>query len=288
MRHVGSGQHATVALQPCPALSHQVSAAVHTPHSPAGASNVSTSGDAVSPLLDSSSMPGIATHQQAACLQSASSTGQQPGRISSILGFHHSTASDMPYQQQQDRFLLDHRIHWQTAAATAGAAAEPAGSTAAVPQLATVLHNSSAPINILRHSSSSVSASSDVENTQVADARYVQAEQTHKAVPGCLGQDSRAVTGTLGLPGTSPSIFTSSELPNARKGVVLLDLSTPTCTSWEFEAVMVLLNGHWPARGLLSGRWPPHPSPQPQTPDTVLSDSLPEFPSGKQTFSAGP
>lgn len=26
---------------------------------------------------------------------------------------------------------------------------------------------------------------------------------------------------------------------------------------WRFEAVLVLLSGHWPPRGLLSGCWPP-------------------------------
>lgn len=49
--------------------------------------------------------------------------------------------------------------------------------------------------------------------------------------------------------------------PGSRKGAVLLDASllwAPGAgTRWEFEAVVVLLGGRWPARGLLSGRWPP-------------------------------
>ena len=61
---------------------------------------------------------------------------------------------------------------------------------------------------------------------------------------------------------------------------MLLDMTMHTRTVWEFEAVIVLLNGHWPARGLLSGRWPP----KPDTPDTVLStSSLSESPLGDST-----
>lgn len=41
------------------------------------------------------------------------------------------------------------------------------------------------------------------------------------------------------------------------KGAVLLDAAAAPCTYWEFEALLVLLGGHWPARGLLSGCWPP-------------------------------
>ena len=59
--------------------------------------------------------------------------------------------------------------------------------------------------------------------------------------------------------------------------MVLLDTAMHTRTVWQFEAVIVLLNGHWPPRGLLSGRWPP----KPDTPDTVLStSSLSESPLG--------
>ena len=37
------------------------------------------------------------------------------------------------------------------------------------------------------------------------------------------------------------------------QGAVLLDAAMQPRTVWEFEAVMVLLSGHWPPRGLLSG-----------------------------------
>eukprot|EP00775_Hariotina_reticulata_P008727 gene8727-8908_t len=40
-------------------------------------------------------------------------------------------------------------------------------------------------------------------------------------------------------------------------GAVLLDTAVAPHTYWEFEALLVLLGGHWPARGLLSGCWPP-------------------------------
>ena len=39
----------------------------------------------------------------------------------------------------------------------------------------------------------------------------------------------------------------------AAQGAVLLHEALRPRTVWEFEAVMVLLSGHWPARGLLSG-----------------------------------
>jgi len=38
---------------------------------------------------------------------------------------------------------------------------------------------------------------------------------------------------------------------------VLLDAAWRPRTVWRFEAVLVLLGGAWPPRGLLSGRWPP-------------------------------
>ena len=38
---------------------------------------------------------------------------------------------------------------------------------------------------------------------------------------------------------------------------MLLDAEWRPRTVWRFEAVLVLLGGNWPPRGLLSGRWPP-------------------------------
>eukprot|EP00798_Chlamydomonas_sp_ICE-L_P006226 gene6226-2843_t len=45
--------------------------------------------------------------------------------------------------------------------------------------------------------------------------------------------------------------------PRSRKGAVLLDAAARPAAMWVFEAIFVLLGGHWPARGLLTGRWPP-------------------------------
>ena len=38
---------------------------------------------------------------------------------------------------------------------------------------------------------------------------------------------------------------------------MLLDKGLDPVAVWQFEAVMVLLSGFWPPRGLLSGGWPP-------------------------------
>ncbi|KAK9815416.1 hypothetical protein WJX72_003287 [[Myrmecia] bisecta] len=58
--------------------------------------------------------------------------------------------------------------------------------------------------------------------------------------------------------GSAPSMVAwACSPPNSRKGAVLLDLAMQPRTVWQFEAVLVLLSGHWPPRGLLSGRWPP-------------------------------
>ena len=46
------------------------------------------------------------------------------------------------------------------------------------------------------------------------------------------------------------------------QGLVLLDPSFHPRASWELTAVLVLLSGHWPARGLLSGKWPLTPDSQ--------------------------
>lgn len=68
---------------------------------------------------------------------------------------------------------------------------------------------------------------------------------------------------SLSVPlGCSPSSCRS-------KGSVLLDAAAAPCTYWEFEALLVLLGGHWPARGLVSGCWPPA---EPEGTDPVSVD----------------
>jgi hypothetical protein len=57
-------------------------------------------------------------------------------------------------------------------------------------------------------------------------------------------------SGSEQLLGCSPSRWRT-------KGSVLLDAAAAPHTYWEFEALLVLLGGFWPARGLLSGSWPP-------------------------------
>ncbi|GMH38330.1 hypothetical protein BSKO_06214 [Bryopsis sp. KO-2023] len=74
---------------------------------------------------------------------------------------------------------------------------------------------------------------------------------TQSEVDGkCLGM---SMSSQRGCPIPAPPSPTTSSL----KGTVLLDSALSMVTVWEFDAVMVLLGGHWPARGLLSGKWPP-------------------------------
>lgn len=80
---------------------------------------------------------------------------------------------------------------------------------------------------------------------------------------------------SLGVPpsplGTSPG--------NWRKGAVLLSHAYQPRTYWSFEALLVLLGGHWPPRGLLSGGWPPSceqepPTPTATTPGASVAEAL--------------
>ena len=46
-------------------------------------------------------------------------------------------------------------------------------------------------------------------------------------------------------------------IPKVRKGTVLLDERAQPHATSHFRAYMILTNGQWPARGLVSGCWPP-------------------------------
>ncbi|KAL4451725.1 hypothetical protein ABPG75_007387 [Micractinium tetrahymenae] len=96
-------------------------------------------------------------------------------------------------------------------------------------------------------------------------------------------QQQQQSLGSLGLEhrwGSSPLLTASSgPAPRPRKGSVLLDPSLEPQACTEFEAVLVLLGGHWPARGLLSGCYPPEgecdePDPHLSPAGTPLARSL--------------
>lgn len=171
------------------------------------------------------------------------------GLMSQALNRQSQMAERRPWQQQQDPYVLDHRIHHkageecsqqQQQLAAATAMARPACSLA-----------SDAPVLM-------------PSMTKSATTQSVRTPVPMSASQSVAG----AVSSSPTLAGPAP--------PNARKGMVLLDAAMHTRTVWQFQAVIVLLNGHWPPRGLLSGRWPPKPN----TPDTVLSTSLPDSPLG--------
>lgn len=65
------------------------------------------------------------------------------------------------------------------------------------------------------------------------------------------------------------------------QGTVLLDVSLRPSAVWQFEAVMVLLSGFWPPRGLVSGSWPPQLD---SDADDACSDSSMPFDSPAASF----
>lgn len=150
-----------------------------------------------------------------------------------------------PWQQQHDPYVLDHRIHHEEEQQEAPATAVVQGAC---------LPSSAAPIT--------VPGMVSITNGHDKESLFLESQPHCQSVPG-------AASNSPALAGPAP--------PNTRKGIVLLDTAMHTRTVLEFEAVIVLLNGHWPPRGLLSGRWPP----KPDTPDTVLSTSLPDSPLGE-------
>ena len=83
-----------------------------------------------------------------------------------------------------------------------------------------------------------------------------QAAHRSETRPAWPHQASRSPEGLHPLAPPPPLLVPCSP-PNSRKGAVLLDAASRPQTSWRFEAVLVLLGGHWPPRGLLSGHWPP-------------------------------
>ena len=58
---------------------------------------------------------------------------------------------------------------------------------------------------------------------------------------------------------------------------MLLDMSMQPQAVWRFEAVLVLLSGFWPPRGLVSGCWPPG-NGSPEQPGWVLMTPTMRFP----------
>lgn len=79
--------------------------------------------------------------------------------------------------------------------------------------------------------------------------------------------------------GSLPQLASAGSMPapRPRKGAVLLHPSLKPQASVEFEAALVLLGGHWPARGLLSGCYPP----EGEGDAAVASLSLADIPLGR-------
>lgn len=106
--------------------------------------------------------------------------------------------------------------------------------------------------------SSSNSGCRHQDKARPSTAREIPARSgpAASAIAGAVrAQAMPSIGGSAGehqLLGCSPS-----RLRN--KGGVLLDVGVGAAphTYWEFEALLVLLGGHWPPRGLLSGCWPP-------------------------------
>ncbi|KAK9865507.1 hypothetical protein WJX84_004097 [Apatococcus fuscideae] len=85
-------------------------------------------------------------------------------------------------------------------------------------------------------------------------------------LPGALGTSFDHGSGShMGHLQPQQAVASSPSNP-PRKGAVLMDAGAEPRVTWEFEALLVLLSGHWPARGLLSGHWPPLDLPDGPTP----------------------
>lgn len=181
--------------------------------------------------------------------------GLPAGLMSQALQRQSQTAEQAPWQQHhKDPYVLDHRIHHE---AEEERPEQQQAATTAVAHHASSLHSAASVMvpRLINHGDGN-------------------------GVPGSEGWSlAEATSSSPTLAGVVPSspALAGPAPPNARKGMVLLDAAMHTRTVWQFQAVIVLLNGHWPPRGLLSGRWPPKPN----TPDTVLPSSLPDYPLGE-------
>jgi hypothetical protein len=291
VRHVMSGQHATVALHPCNMPLQPSQATQHFSH-PSPVTSFAPPAINGSQIQFDASASTHGNQQQSAQLQlgggNATAGKQQGGLHQACVGVSDATQPQgsvpgtqqtlpvgmmsqalnaqaqavpgAPFQQQQDRYILDHRIHQATAGDTCQKqAAATAVGKAQVPE--TTAARCMTP------------AAAIAVPSRVADSTYTPS--LHGWMPSGSNEQGPQHA-QHGAESSSPALVGPSP-PNARKGMVLLDTAMHTRTVWQFEAVIVLLNGHWPPRGLLSGRWPP----KPDTPDTVLStSSLSESPLG--------
>ncbi|KAL4421140.1 hypothetical protein ABPG77_000775 [Micractinium sp. CCAP 211/92] len=95
-----------------------------------------------------------------------------------------------------------------------------------------------------------------------------QQQQQQQRVHESLGLEPRWASSPLLTASGGPA-------PRPRKGTVLLDPSLRPQACAEFEAVLVLLGGHWPARGLLSGRYPPQGERDEPDPDLLSPAGTP-------------
>ncbi len=105
-----------------------------------------------------------------------------------------------------------------------------------------------------RHSASCSSLAAPQHSSM--EAHHTHRTASSRSLPACMASSKGAAALGLTRP-ASPTQLLGSSPPNWRKGAVLLDAAMQPKTLWAFEAVLVLLGGTWPPRGLLSGCWPP-------------------------------
>lgn len=138
----------------------------------------------------------------------------------------------------------------------------------------------------------SLSASSSVATSTASLDSMRYSSPLHRAVYAigapCSSSNKFMPAAEAATPAAGVATLGCSPPTSRSKGTVLLDASAAPCTYWEFGALLVLLGGHWPARGLLSGCWPPKEATAVHSGHSFDLEGSPVVAVGQQLHEAAP